>query len=297
METENTLRSIETEAFRQGDVLLRLLNTSEGDGQPTETLKKGIIHFYFCVEGEIQFQFGPHYARSLAKQKAFLFFNPESEISCKLLPAPSSKMVMLEISLSTLHQLFMHEPLPFLKPENINRKFYDEKEISSALHVTLHQLYNVRLSENAAPLFFQGKVYEILGLYFSEKKPDTESCPFLNDEETVRKIKQSKEHLLKNATNPPGLKELARLHGLNEYQLKVGFKEIYGNTVFGYLLDHKLDHARTLLDSGKLQVSEVAFQIGYSNPSHFIAAFKKKFGITPKKYLMNQATPKASLRL
>ena len=30
----------------------------------------------------------------------------------------------------------------------------------------------------------------------------------------------------------------------------------------------------------------VAYQIGHTNPSHFIAAFKKKFGVTPKKYLM-----------
>ena len=87
---------------------------------------------------------------------------------------------------------------------------------------------------------------------------------------------------------PPSLKELAKAAALNEYQLKMGFKEIYGNTVYGFLLDHKLDHSRILLDSGKLQVNEVAYQMGYTNPSHYIAAFKKKFGITPKKYLMNK---------
>ena len=36
----------------------------------------------------------------------------------------------------------------------------------------------------------------------------------------------------------------------------------------------------------KYKVNEVATQIGYTNPSHFIAAFRKKFGVTPKKYLM-----------
>ena len=105
----------------------------------------------------------------------------------------------------------------------------------------------------------------------------------------MRKIKNAKEHLLKNIDAPPRLKELAKLAGLNEYQLKAGFKEIYGNTVFGYLLDHKLDNARVLLDSKKYHVAEVAYQIGYTNPSHFIAAFRKKFGVTPKKYLMARA--------
>jgi AraC-like DNA-binding protein len=146
----------------------------------------------------------------------------------------------------------------------------------------LNQLFTTQLSESASRLFYQGKAYEILSLYFSERKPNTESCPFLNDQETVRKIKHAKEHLLKNQDAPPSLKELAKYAGLNEYQL-------YGNSVFGYLLDHKLDHARVLLDTMKYQVNEVAYQLGYTNPSHFIAAFKKKFGMTPKKYLMSRS--------
>jgi AraC-like DNA-binding protein len=195
-------------------------------------------------------------------------------------------MAFLTISLDSLHKLFLHDGLPFLKGENANRKFYDEREIPANLHLVLNQLFNVNLSESALKIYYQGKVLELLSLYFSDKKPDTESCPFLNDEETVRKIKYAKGHLLKNMETPPTIKELAKASGLNEYQLKVGFKEIYGDTVFGFLLSHRLDHARVLLDSAKLQVNEVAYQIGYSNPSHFIAAFKKKFGITPKKYLM-----------
>ena len=98
----------------------------------------------------------------------------------------------------------------------------------------------------------------------------------------MRKIKNAKDYILQHMEAPPTLKELARLMGLNEYQLKAGFKEIYGNTVFGFLLDHKLDSARVLLDSMKFQVAEVAYKIGYTNPSHFIAAFKKKFGVTPR---------------
>jgi len=251
-------------------------------------LRKSIVYFYFCLEGSALFEFGPHYSREIQKQRNYFFYNPEKDLSFHLKLAPHSRMVFLTISLERLHQLFIHEALPFLKPENVNRKFYDEREIPSYLHLVLNQLFTVRLSESTERLYYQGKVWEILSLYFSTKKPNTESCPFLNDEETVRKIKHAKEHLLKNMDAPPTLKELSKVAGLNDYQLKVGFKEIYGNTVFGYLLDHRLDHARVLLDSAKYQVNEVAYRIGYTNPSHFIAAFRKKFGITPKKYLMNQ---------
>ena len=102
------------------------------------------------------------------------------------------------------------------------------------LVVTLSQLFNIQLSENARNLYLQGKIFELLSLYFSEKKANTESCPFLNNEETVRKIKHAKEYILKHMDNPPGLKALAKLAGLNEFQLKVGFKEIYHFNQWSY---------------------------------------------------------------
>ncbi len=285
----NTQKSDFKVLFEQEDLsLVRVENTSSDSEIKQSLLRKSIIHFYFCLEGSATFEFSPQYSREIQKQRNFFFYNPEKDLPFALKLSPQARMVFLTISLAGVHKLFVHDSLPFLKGENVNRKFYDEREIPSYLHIILNQLFNnVHLSESAEKLYYQSKAMELLSLYLSDKKPDTESCPFLNDEETVRKIKHAKEYLLKNIDSPPSLKELAKFAGLNEYQLKVGFKEIYGNTVFGFLLDHRLDHARVLLDSAKFQVNEVAYQVGYTNPSHFIAAFRKKFGITPKKYLMN----------
>lgn len=273
------------------------LSTAENPGETPialdSMLQKSIIHFYFCLDGSAQFEFGPHYSREIQKEHNYFFYNPEKDLPFTLRLSPACRMVFLSISLEGLHKLFIHDSLPFLTGENINRKFYDEREIPPYLMVVLNQLFTTTLSESAERLYYHGKALELLGLYFSSRKPDTESCPFLNDQETVRKLKHAKEFLLKNLESPPSLKEVAKNAGLNEYQLKVGFKEIYGNTVFGYLNDHKLDHARLLLDTGKFQVNEVAYQIGYTNPSHFIAAFKKKFGVTPKKYLMGESLKRA----
>lgn len=285
----NTQKSDFKVLFEQEDLSLTKVENNSSDSETVRSLlRKSIIHFYFCLEGSATFEFSPQYSREIQKQRNFFFYNPEKDLPFALKLSPHARMVFLTISLDGVHKLFVHDTLPFLKGENVNRKFYDEREIPSYLHVILNQLFsNVHLSESAEKLYYQSKAMELLSLYLSDKKPDTESCPFLNDEETVRKIKHAKEYLLKNIESPPSLKELAKFAGLNEYQLKVGFKEIYGNTVFGFLLDHRLDHARVLLDSAKFQVNEVAYQVGYTNPSHFIAAFKKKFGITPKKYLMN----------
>lgn len=278
-----------TTLFEQDSIALRMTENRNSEALAVPGLVvKNNIHFFFCVEGSAIFQFGPHYQREIQSHRNYFFYNPEGDLNFGLQLSPGSRMVELSITLENLHRLFTHEALPFLKPENAKTKFYDEREIPSQLYVVLNQLFTINLEENAKRLYYQGKAFEILSLYFSEKKPDTENCPFLNDQVVVRKIKNAKDILLKSFDSPPSLKELAKAAGLNEYQLKVGFKEIYGNTVYGYLLDHKLDHARALLDAQHLQVNEVAYQIGYTNPSHFIAAFKKKFGVTPKKYLMGK---------
>ncbi len=286
---KNTNKSGFIALLSRDDLSLQIVENNEVESVLFESLiNRNIIHFYFCLQGSASFGFGPHYSRQIEKQRNYFFYNPENDLPFQLRLAPETKIVALTITLESLHKLFTHDALPFLKPENVKTKFYDEREIPAHLYVLLNQIFTVNLSESVAKLYYHGKVMELLALYFSEKKPDTESCPFLNDQETVRKIKHAKEYLLKHMETPPGMKELAKQAGLNEYQLKVGFKEIYGNTVFGYLLDHKLDHARVLLDSAKFQVNEVAYQIGYTNPSHFIASFKKKFGVTPKKYLMGR---------
>ena len=86
---------------------------------------------------------------------------------------------------------------------------------------------------------------------------------------------------------PPTLKELADEIQLPLNRLKEGFKQIYGDSVFSFLFDYKMEIARQMLATGSNNVNEVGLKVGYSTASHFIASFKKKFGTTPKKYVMS----------
>ena len=137
-------------------------------------------------------------------------------------------------------------------------------------------------------LYFKGKAYELLSLYFNKPgDPNIEKCPFLADESNVIKIKKAKEIIIERMAEPPTLSELAEEINLPLNKLKEGFKQVYGDSVFSFLLEYKLEVARQMLASGAHNVNEVGDAIGYSTASHFIAAFKKKYGTTPKKYLMS----------
>lgn len=96
---------------------------------------------------------------------------------------------------------------------------------------------------------------------------------------------QAREILRDRFTDPPSLLELAQQVGLNDYKLKLGFKQIFGTTVFGYVWERRMQTARELLHTQQMTIQLVALLVGYACPSRFTAAFKKQFGVTPTRYL------------
>ena len=153
--------------------------------------------------------------------------------------------------------------------------------------IVLNQLMNYNLHPTIKPLYFKGKAYELLSLYFNRPADaDVEQCPFLADEVNISKIKQAKQIIISRMAEPPTLQQLADEINLPINRLKEGFKQIYGDSVFSFLFDYKMEVARQLLATGSHNVNEVGLKVGYSTSSHFISAFKKKFGTTPKKFLM-----------
>ena len=272
-------------------ILIRLQSDENESFHVKKHINQGLIQFHFGIKGKAKFVFNEgNYALELKEEKSLLFYNPQKELPLNLELAPNSWAIAVIISIQKFHSLFSKDAshIPFLSEENKDLKYYKENDISPSMAIVLSQLFHYNLNPSIKNLYYKGKGYELLSLYFNRSEdPNAEQCPFLIDEENVFKIKKAKEIIIENMSEPPGLEELSDQVGLSLKKLKMGFKQIYGDTVYGYLFDYKMNYARQLLDSGSYNVNEVGLKIGYSTGSHFIAAFKKKFATTPKKYLMS----------
>jgi AraC-like DNA-binding protein len=249
-----------------------------------------LIQFHFGIKGRAKFVFNQgRYALDLREEVSLFLFNPQKELPVNLEIEPNSWVLSVLISIKKFHSFFSDEAdyIPFLSEENKDRKYYKDDRINPSMAIVLSQLFNFNLHPSMKKLYFKGKVYELLSLYFNRSEDtNVEQCPFLVDEDVV-KIRKAKDIVIANMAEPPGLQELAEQVGINLKKLKMGFRQIYGDSVYSFLFDYKMEYARKLLDSGGYNVNEVGLKIGYSTASHFIAAFKKKFGTTPKKYLMS----------
>ena len=111
------------------------------------------------------------------------------------------------------------------------------------------------------------------------------TCNVLRKRLKEDRIETAKNYILKNISDSLTISTIASAVGTNDCYLKEGFKELYGTTVYGYLLDKKLEYALHKLEENQQMVKDISFEIGYENPSHFISAFKKKYGLTPKQYI------------
>ena len=288
-EKNNEKSSFELTEINSGCFVMRTKNDTDQILDLTHAVAQDFLQFHFCLKGQMNFQFNQgSYTFPLNENHSMLLYNPAKELPIDVELSENTWLVSVLISITKFHALFSSDAdhIPFLSSENSSKKYYDNLPFSSSIAVVLSQILQSKVHDSLKTLYIKGKVYELLSLYFNKSEdPSVEQCPFLVDQENVRKIRKAKEIVLDRMTDPPSLEELAVEIGLSLKKLKEGFKELYGDTVYAYLIDHKMEEACRMLNSQKYNVNEVGIKLGYSSASHFIAAFKKKYGTTPKKYL------------
>lgn len=285
---ESTIEEINLE---NGFYVLHFQNESSEKQTFERDIKSTFIQMHFCLRGNSKFLFNnSSYSFDVLDNRSILLYNPQRTLPINLEIQPKTTLISLLISIEKFHSLFSKESgyITFLSNENSNKKYYDDAEIKPTVAIVLQQIINSNINSSIRELYVKGKIYELLSLHFQKDEASMgEYCPFLVDEQNVLKIRKAKEIIISRMAEPPSLQELANEIGLNLKKLKEGFKQIYGDTVYSFLFDYKMEHARKLLESNQYNVNEVGLQVGYSTASHFIAAFRKKFGTTPKKYVMS----------
>jgi AraC family transcriptional activator of pyochelin receptor len=154
-----------------------------------------------------------------------------------------------------------------------------EPETSRIVHQLLMNPYTSTMHR----MYAEGKALELLAISFDaalfERVAPLKAASLSRNDRS--KVVKAKEMLHNRMAAPPSLIELSRMVGLNDYKLKIGFKEQYGKSVFAYLRDQRMDKAKELLQTGKVSVSQAAGLVGYANFSHFAELFRKYYGFNP----------------
>ena len=163
-----------------------------------------------------------------------------------------------------------------------------QKALSLPLESSARQVLTCSHRGPARRLFMQSKVLEILAHQLEEFSQDLSDKKIHFNRQDVERLHHARTILEKEFADPPALAVLSRRAGINDFKLKCGFREVFGTTVFGYVRRLRMEKARLLLETSDMTVTEIALKVGYTSLGHFAGAFKRSFGLVPRKYRLSR---------
>lgn len=173
--------------------------------------------------------------------------------------------------------------LPFLKGLGKQVFATDKEKIITEMRRALNLIVSCPYNGKIRTLFLEGKMMELFALKLEQMRVKDKSIPReprINKTDKER-IHYAAELLVIDPVNPPDLTGLAGEIGMSRSKFFQNFKVIFGHSPMDHLRRHRLDIARNLLREGSHNVAEVAFIVGYNNPSHFARIFAAQFGLFP----------------
>ncbi len=265
------------------ELVLSDFRLTEGKTVELKSLKP-MVELGYCLQGSRTTSLANPRQQIMPGQWSLQLINAESaqlEFDSEL----PVKMLGIGMSVSTFHHFLTDtaggRTIDFNKLLGSKTYRIFQEKVDPGAAIILQRLIDGLQTGEVHRIELECRMLELLLLAFRSFLLDVkESSPMLTKDEQAR-IEMARTIITERMEEPPSLLQLSRLVGLNDFKLKVGFKEMYGNTVFGYLREMRLERAWLLLQDGRLNVSEVAFAIGYSNPSHFAEAFRKQYGVNP----------------
>lgn len=218
-----------------------------------------------------------------------LLFYPTLKGRLKYLPMVNAFSVEIELSVDFLRRIFHNdlgvlrifgESIEKMQPAIMGNRSYP---ITPRMREVIFEIRRCIYTGSLKKIFVEAKVIELLTLQIDQINTGLDNPVSTLRREDVDKLHEVRDRILQNLVTPYSIEQLSRMAGLNRTKLQEGFKEVFGSTVFAYITQARMEQAKGLIVDGKYaSIAEVASLIGYKNPQHFTAAFKRTFGYLPK---------------
>lgn len=155
--------------------------------------------------------------------------------------------------------------------------------LTPAVYEIISHVFDCPYSGALKRFYFEAKAIELITYAMAQMIVGKTGCvnPAALPPNDIKRVRNVKDILLSNLENPPSLIELARKSGTNKNKLNTDFRRVFGTSVFEFLRTSRLEHAKILLEGKEMNVTEVAFEVGYAHQQSFSRAFRNHFGTNP----------------
>ena len=154
-------------------------------------------------------------------------------------------------------------------------------ETSVKMNEVITDINQAHLMGNLSELYTDSKVLELLALQLSNYQNNARKKTINSlQKRNIDIAYEAREIMTRELHSTPSIHNLALQVGTNETNLK----RVFNKTIYGFLFEHKMNLAKSLLLDTELSISKAAQKCGYEYRSHFSTAFKRYFGVSPKDF-------------
>lgn len=243
----------------------------------------------YCLKGHIVYSETGVVDTSLGQNDMGIYIKPQSR---GMMMFPSGEEIL---AVSLMGQNGFLDSLPFRK-ESLTCSASEARTIADTLlhprKTSVHlgnqfaQIAREEVDNTIATYFYDGAAKLVLSSLWQEYiiGPQTGIANFTLTPFERTALHEVRDILFQRYAQPPTIPQLAKLVSLNEYRLKQGFRELFGKTIHEFSRELKMANAKALLENRDLTISQIAYEVGYLNVSHFTRAFRKEHGINPSDF-------------
>ncbi|RFM36795.1 helix-turn-helix transcriptional regulator [Chitinophaga silvisoli] len=220
------------------------------------------------------------------KQPAVLITTTSMNVDPVIPIHTNTSTINIEVDSNYLKSLFdQSEKSPVLQSllENTQPLFF-EQIIYPSLQEIVNEIVSESIQETFKIFFLRIKAEELVCRLLMELEKREKTHLYALNSRDLETIYRIKEEMLDHLDTPPLINDLALAANMSPTKLKSLFKQIFGKSIFSYYQEFRMKKAALLLKEGSLSVSDVGYQMGFTNLSHFSRVFQEHIGMKPKQY-------------
>ena len=180
---------------------------------------------------------------------------------------------------NTLSLHFAHEASP-RRPDIEAIEFFDAPNLDAFVTLSSSLVQTYHMQAPARDQVLKGLLMALLGMF--QNIVETGSGSLNGD---IGKVFQTKWLVREQLSNPNlGVKDIAAKLQCSADYLSHLFHEKTGEKLIHYIQRLRIDSASLALETTALQISEIAYATGFSDPAYFARVFRQHSGLSPQAF-------------
>ena len=158
---------------------------------------------------------------------------------------------------------------------------------NSSLQAIAHLLLNEVEQEGAhGSLYAESLVTSLVALLLTAEQPLRKISSVPAPSAAAQRLRLALEYIDAHLGDNLHLEQIGGVAGLGPDRLGEVFRAALGVSPYRYVLQRRVERAKTLLGGRSSSITEIAVSLGFADHAHFSATFRRVTGVTPSHFRM-----------